>query len=391
MKKIMFITYDFPYPTNTGGKNRAFNLIKHAIDGNEIHLVSFVRADFKEEYKEYLTRLGVKSITIFERRKLSSVKNLKSVFSKNSTIFKSLYYDKNIEKKILELIEKSKIDIVHFESYYTAFYMSDKIRELNVKQIFGTENIEHFLYRDYAKNSNIFKRLILDFEVRKIEKEELELLKLADRCIAVTHQEASFIKKITGKDCDVIENGVDLQNFKYKSPHEKILNKILFIGNFTYFPNVDAINYFYSEVFKKLDSKIKLMVVGKKADSLKLSKDARVECYAFVKDVRDVYRGADIMISPIRIGGGTNFKILEAMAIGIPIIANPIRVESLGLKNNEHILFAKNAQEFIDKIDELLNSHDLRVKLARAAREEVEKKYSWVVIGKKLNNIWQKI
>ena len=205
MRKILFLTYDFPYPANTGGKNRAFNLIKHANKNVEIHLASFVRDDFRKEYEKELKKVGVKTITIFKRRKLKDIRNIKFLFSKSS-IFRLLYYRKSVEDSILDIVRSLKINVVHFESYYTSFYIGKKIRDVGAKQIFGTENIEHFLYKDYAKHSSWLKHFILDRQIRKIENEEKEFLKLYDKNIAVTEDEAKFIQSITGKKCSIIPN-----------------------------------------------------------------------------------------------------------------------------------------------------------------------------------------
>ena len=389
MKKVLFVSYDFPYPTNTGGKNRGFNLIKYGSKNIEIHLASFIREDFRKDYEDKLRKINVKTITLFKRRKLIDIRNIKSLFLKKNSIFRCLYYNSQTEDSLLELIKSFKIDIVHFESYYTAFYVSDKIRNLRAKQIFGTENIEYFLYKDYNQNSNWLKRIIIDREVKKIEQEEKELLKSSDKNIAVTKEEANFIKSVTGRECEVVPNGVDLEEFRYNSPSEKIKNTLLFIGNFTYFPNIDAINYFYNKVFKRLDSDIKLLVVGKNAQKLSLAKDKRVKAISFLKDIKDAYNMADIMISPVRIGGGTNFKVLETMAYGIPIIADPSRVKSLKVKDGYEMLLAETALEYKQKIVLLLRDFGLRKQLSKNARKLVERDYSWKTIGERLNFIWR--
>lgn len=390
MKKVLFVSYDFPYPTNTGGKNRAYNLIKHAGKDLEMHLVSFVRDDYKKEYGKEIQKIGVKTIRLFKRRRLSDIGNIQSLFSRNS-IFWFLYYDKEIEDVILKAIKELGIDIVHFESYYASFYIGEKIRDLKVKQIFGTENIEHFLYKDYAKHSSWLKRFFLSSQIKKIENEEIKLLKLSDKNIAVTEDEAKFIRRITRKECNVVPNGVDLDDFTYNSPSKKTNDLLLFIGNFTYFPNIDAINYFYYDVFKKLNKKIKLLVIGKNAEELGIAKDKRVEAISYILDIKEACSKADIMISPVRIGGGTNFKILEAMACGIPIIVHPGRVGSFGVRDGREMLLAETPVEFEQKIELLLEDFDLRNRLSKNARKLVEKDYSWKKIGEKLNFIWKNI
>src|SRR3989344_657345 len=113
--KVLILTYDFPYPTNSGGKSRIYNLIKFS---------------------------------------------------------KSMYFDKKVEDKLLDIIQKENIDTVLFESFYTSFYISEKIRKLGVKQIFGTENIEHILYYDFAKEKNSIIRKPFMTQVGRVRREE---------------------------------------------------------------------------------------------------------------------------------------------------------------------------------------------------------------------------
>ena len=95
---ILFFTYDFPYPTNSGGKMRAYNLLKHAGNGMLITLFSFVRDGYRKEHGEKLKEIGISEIYTFPRRKVKDVRNAFSFFS-GSSIFKSLYYDAEIAKK----------------------------------------------------------------------------------------------------------------------------------------------------------------------------------------------------------------------------------------------------------------------------------------------------
>jgi len=392
MKKILFVTYDFPYPTTSGGKNRAYNLIKFAGNGHDIHLFSFTRDDFKKEYVDQIKKIGVLSVTTHKRRKVKDIRNIIGVFSPTQSIFKKLYFDKSILSLLIDLVVEKKVDVIHFESFYTGFYISSEFKKLDVKQIFGTENIEHQVYKDYVSNrvSRILKPLY-EREVGKIKKEEEEMFEASDICLAVTEAEKKIINDTSTKKCSIIENGIDINSFTYKKPEKNEAVRLLFVGNFSYFPNVDAINFFYSDVFKNLSGQFRLTIIGKKAHGLLAKNDSRINCIEFVSDIKDAYKNCDIMVSPVRIGGGTNFKILEAMAAGVPIIAHPARLQSLGVVSGKHVVTAKTADEFISTILKLSLDYKKRVALSAAARVFVEEKYSWENIGKKLNSIWENL
>lgn len=386
MKKLLFFTYDFPYPTNSGGKSRAYNMMKFGGKGFEIILFSFTRLEFKEEYKQKVLDIGVSKIYTFERRKLKSLSNVKNIIRFKSSIFKTLYYSSNVEKKLIDVITKEKVNIILFESLYTSYYLSQQIRELKVKQIYGTENIEYKNYQDYFKKMFPIFRIPFQLQVEKIKHEEIFFAQNADVTLSVTDEEAEYFKEKGAISTEVIPNGVDIEHFQFKQSKRESGKKILFIGNFSYFPNRDGILFFYNNVFKNLEGDYHLKIVGNGVGNLNIN-DTRVELVSFVSDIRESYYDADVFVSPIRIGGGSNFKVIEAMACGTPVIAHEARVKSLNLTPDEDLLVAKSAEEFKEKLRMLLDNDGLQGKLAKNARVHIEKNYSWQAIGKKLNTL----
>lgn len=389
-KKVLFFTYDFPYPANSGGKTRAYNLLKFASYGFDVALFSFVRADFKQEYFSELKKIGVSSITTFNRPPVKSLKNLLSIAHPNYSIFRFLYFDCAIEKQLLKFVKENKIDIVHFESFYTSFYISESLRALGVKQIYGTENIEHAIYEDYVKKIFPLLRFPFNAQLNKIKKEEVEFAKRADITVAVTVDESHYFQNNGAKKISVIPNGVDINEFAFRQHTRPEGHKLLFVGNFSYFPNRDGIMFFYNEILPRLKENYHLTIIGRGAKTLKIN-NSMATCIEFVKDIKDAYYAADVFVSPIRIGGGTNFKVIEAMACGTPVIMHSSRVASLGLTPGENVIAASGAEEFAEKLEILLLNDALRGKITKAARHYIEKNYSWDKIGKKLQKVWDEV
>ena len=390
--RVLFFTYDFPFPTTSGGKTRAFNLLKYAGKNVELFLFSFTRESIDADRIEEVKKIGVKEQRLFQRKKLSDPSNVFALVNPKTSIFHSLYSDPRVSSELKDAIDEWKIDIVHFESFYTAFYLN---KSYGVKQIFGTENIEYRLYEEYAKYiAPIFLKPFYFWEARKIKSEELGLYKAADASLAVLQDEAEYIKKISGKKSFVIPNGVDLSYFSYKQKkiHEK-KKTILFIGNFSYFPNIDAVKFFYKNVFSCLAlEELEFLIVGKNAAGLQfLKNDKRVKTFDYFEDIRDAYYKSDIFVSPIRIGGGTNFKILEAMACGVPVIAFPHRTQGIGAKDGKEILLAKDSNDFVKKIHKVFAEKDTAAALTRNARKLIEEKFSWDKIGATMNTVWHEV
>ncbi len=385
---VLFVTYDFPFPTNSGGKNRAYHLIKHTAKNANIFLFSFVREDYNPDYNKEIFELGVKDIKVFKREKLSSFSNIPKTILNNSSIFKTLYFDAGVEWSMKEYMKKHKIDVVHFESSYTGFYIGKKLGMTGAKQVLGTENIEFQLYYDYAANTKkIYLKPFVKFQAGRLKNEELMMVKNADKVTTVTEEEARKWESLTGKKCDVVANGIEPNTFSY-SFDPKIKSNILFVGNFSYFPNIDGINFFYKEAFDKLSKDLTLTVIGKDCSKILNFDNERIIKKDFVDDIITEYRKADIMIFPIRIGGGTNFKILEAMALGIPIVANPERLAGLNAVSGKHFLEATTGEEYAEKIELLYKDKKLREELAQQGRKLIDKYFSWENIGHDLLKVW---
>jgi len=390
MIKVLFVTYDFPYPLNSGGKNRAFNMMKYAKDEDiSIDLLSFVREGFDLKNIEELEKIGVGDIYIYPRKKLKSVNTIGRNLISRGSIFKTLYFDKSFKKLLKKIIVEKNIDIVHFESSYTGYYIGEELKKLGVFQILGTENIESLLYKDFLKNSkNLIKKAALSYQVKRFKKEEEKMMKKADLCIAVTKDEASYISKISGKEVGVVENAVSIKDLKFEF-NSKSHGRILFVGNFTYMPNVAALKYFLNNVMPILDKKIKLTVIGRRVKEF-VTEDERIETLEYVKDLISEYRKSDLMVFPIKIGGGTNYKILEAMALGIPIVAFPDKVNSIGAKENIDYFKVENEKEFAEKIEFVINNKKACSGIVKSARKLIEERYSWEKVGAKLSGIWRK-
>lgn len=395
MKRILFVTYDFPYPVTSGGKSRAYHLLKFGKNKqNKLFLYSLVRETPSDQEVQEIKKIGVSEIFLRKRKKAEKGKLfIKSFFAKNS-MFKYLYFEDETLLELEKVCIDNKIDVIQFESFYTAYFASSLFSDLVIKQVYGSENIEHVLYEDLARFSkNPVLKSAYSFQAKKIKKEEIDFYKKTDETLVVTKSEGKVAQNLGAKKVTIIPNGIDVAAFKYKNSKSKKIKNLLFVGNFSYFPNVYAANYIFKEIFSKLSKDIVVTIIGRgqgKISSIPKN-NKRVKSIEFIEDIRDAYYNADALLFPVRIGGGTNFKILEAAACGLPIIAFPQKVEGLGFKDKENFLSCENAVEFVDVINSLdLDSVQIH-KMTISSRRLVENNYSWENIGKEQAKVWQKI
>lgn len=388
---VLFVTYDAIFPPDSGGKTRAFNLLKHSNLGGRRSIFSFVRDGYDLSNIDEIKKLGVSSVEFFPRRKRSDFRNIAAIVSKKESIFSSLYFRKNVAQTIKRFVQAEKVDLVHFESFYTGFYISKELRKIGVKQVYGSENIEYRLYAESLGSMNPLIKKVMSREVNKIEQEEASMAGQADAVLAVTKEEKEYFSKFSQKTY-LIPNGVDPQCFPLVKMQDREVSRILFVGNFNYFPNVDGLKYFIAKVWPSLDQdKFVLTILGRNAESLNFLPKKNVETLEYVADLYDVLASTDIFVSPLRFGGGTNFKVLEAMAAGVPVVALQEKALSLGAKNDRDIITAENADKFIEGVKMLAEDLELRKKIGENAREFVSANYAWDEIGKKLYGVWREI
>jgi glycosyltransferase involved in cell wall biosynthesis len=202
-------------------------------------------------------------------------------------------------------------------------------------------------------------------------------------------------------DVDVVPNGVDTSMFRFRSSEEIPPEKrVLFIGDFKWLQNIDAAENILKHIWPSLSLKleetkektnVKLWLVGK-------NMPARIKNLARGKniivdennkdDTPNLFRKAYVLLAPIRAGGGTSYKIIEAMASGVGVVTTNLGIEGLEAKNNIHVLASQDEEKMADLVLNLIQDHSLYRKITHNARKLVEEKYDWKIIAQKLNEIY---
>ena len=211
--------------------------------------------------------------------------------------------------------------------------------------------------------------------------------------MVVSDDEGQLLKpSCQGSHIRIVPNGVDI---KYFTPRQDPGGaRLLFCGRLDQLANKGAITFFFNSVWPRLSDRVKQIeidVVGKNPPAWlrELSlKDPRVHVPGFVDDVRPYFRKATIFVCPITDGGGTRLKILDALAMGMPVVSTTFAASGLSLSHGKHVLLADTSADFVSAIMQLLTSQSLREDLSMAGREFVSSTYSWEVIGKSLSEAY---
>jgi glycosyltransferase involved in cell wall biosynthesis len=277
-------------------------------------------------------------------------------------------------------------DVVHFELAPMAGYALTGPARDDTRPIvcLDEHNIEYDIARRTAQGAaSAVRRAYSALEWRKQRKDEQRAWRCLDGCTVTSARDRDMLlADEPSTRTAVVANGVDVDFFEpaaRSSPRET--PSLLFFGAIDYFPNTDAMLYFLRDVFPRLVLRytgLRLCIVGRRPpESIVAQRSASVDVTGVVDDVRPWLERADVVVVPLRIGGGTRLKILEAMAMGKAVVSTTLGAEGLDVVPERDLLLADDSATFVAQVGRLLDDPELRQRLGAAARRLVVSKYGW--------------
>ena len=391
--KILIVSSYLPFPLHSGGHIRLYNLIKNLSKNHVITLICEKRDYQTEEDVKSLEKICKKVITVPRRKQWSLGNIIKTGFSTDPFLLVG-HKSEEMKLAIKDELVREVYDLIHVET----FYVFQNLPKVSVPVVLVEHNVEYLVYKRYLDLASPILKPLLYIDVMKIKNKEKIAWKKADKLVAVSNLEKKIIKR---PDTVIVPNGVDTEEFKFRSfqeiPFEK---RILFIGNFKWIQNKDAVEFILKDIWpnilrkleelnKKLD--VKLWIVGKNipSDIKDLSKGKSIILDENNKeDTPQIFKKAYVLLAPLRVGGGTSYKILEAMASGAAVVTTHLGTEGLEAKNNVHVLASEDSFELANQVCDFLIDHSLYRRLTINARKLVEEKYDWKVISQKLEEVY---
>jgi glycosyltransferase involved in cell wall biosynthesis len=212
-------------------------------------------------------------------------------------------------------------------------------------------------------------------------------------CTVASQHEQAHVQAIAPKypNLVVIPNAVDVAS--YSGDFGAVQpTSLVFSGSLTYQPNADAVRYLLSEIYPLIqqaqpDAVLRITGDTGQLDLHTLGRIGGVQFTGHVKDVRPFVASSSVSVVPLRLGGGTRFKILEAMALGTPVVSTFKGAEGLEVTDGEDILLADDPREFSERVVHLLGSPQARARIAAGGRRRVHKRYDWAKVGDDLCGI----
>lgn len=386
--KILLLSTWFPYPLSQGSKIRAYHLLKLLASRHQVKLISFADIPLQPIWIEHVEQFC--EVSVVDRDPFYYQPN-QAILRQFSLRPKSAVatYSQEMEATVRKCADQWKPDCVVALTFVTAPYA---LKVKNVIKVVDVDNLlTQMLYEEFQNTQRLKTRLRKWLAWWKFKRYERWLFEQFDLCLVVSARDkellASF-SQISPEQISIISNGVDTD---HNQPGLAIPtpNTLIFNGALTYFANLDAMNYFLQEIFPLITKDVpdvQLSVTGKKpkAHLPQLYYNGNVFLTGYLDDIRPAVASHWACVVPLRIGAGTRLKILEAMALGTPVVTTSKGAEGLDVTSEKDVLIADTPIEFADTVVRILRQPDLREKLTRNARRLVEQLYSWNTIGQQL-------
>lgn len=386
---LLFLSPFHPSPATFGAQRRVEGLMKALARRHRVAGVALLGADAEARAVERAMREYCDEVLLVPSRQdqglAKRLLQLRSLVSPSS-FERQHFAAPGLQEALDGLLRRRRFDAVSVEFPFLAHC---RLRQAPAgapppRIVVDEHNVEHDLARQsHAASRGALRRLHHAVNWRKILREELEAWRTADG-VAFTSadDDARARALLPGIRSAVVPNAVDVEQFAPRqgdpAPDGQTL---LFFGTMRYFPNLDGIRWFLAEIWPRLERshpRARLKVVGPHPDPEVLKhRGPRVEIAGLVDDLRPHLAEAAAVIVPLRVGGGTRFKILEAMAMGKPVVSTTLGAEGIAAVPGRDLLLADSPEGFAAAAGRLLDDAALGARMGTAARSLVEGAYSW--------------
>lgn len=384
--KILFLSAWYPHPPDNGSKLRVYHLLRALAQSHDVTLLSFAFATARPEavgdLRTLCTAVQVVPVNPFEVNRAGALRTFLSTRPMASRPIPAM------TRLVTGALQVNAFDVVIASTEMMADY-AQQAGTGTIKILEEHNSMTRWASERYLGATGPVQRARCWLSWQKNRRHEALLYPRFDLITMVSEEDHRTTASTVGKHgprIEVVPNGVDCQHNRpgLARPRPAAL---VYNGSLTYSANYDAVRWFLAQVWPAIRTQVPdatLTITGSTegVDLRGLALDDSVHLTDYVEDVRIPVAEASVAVAPIRQGGGTRLKILEAMALGTPVVATSKGAEGLQVTHGEHLIVADDAETFALRTVELLDNPDLRSRLAAGARCLVEERYDWNQIGR---------
>ena len=390
--KILVVLPRFPYPLEKGDKLRAYHQIVELSKHHEIYLFAVSHMKVTPEQRAALEPY-CKSISVVTPSRFTSYFNVLRNYFRSKSLQMGYWDSARARRTVKDLARSVQPDLVYNQMVRTVPFVArlpfPKVMDFQDSLSLNTERrMEH---------SKGLWRWILHYEFKMLRSTEYNAFKIFDGLTIISEVDSEAIPQKKNGVIHIVPNGVDFDYFNNQATKQSGLSdserpasnveqinqtfSLVFCGNLSYAPNIDAARYLVDEVMplvwqKRPDANLLIAGSAPKSSVRSLASD-RVCIKGNLDDIRAAYSSARAFVAPMRIGSGLQNKLLEAMSMGLPCVTTPLANAALGATPGTHLLVGDTPQKLADAILSLLTDNDQASRIAREGNNFVREQYSW--------------
>ena len=397
---VVIVDGDVSYPATSGKRLRTLNLMLRLARRHRITYIARGDAGSAEarQATEFLGDQGIETIVVDHPLPRKSgplfyarlAANLLSALPYSA----ASHHSPRMRQAVREYAAQNRVDLWQLE--WTPYAAA--LRGLaGTPTLLVAHNVDTLLWqRYYETERHPVKRWFIKQQWRKFERLERRMFGEATRVVTVSPDDAAIVRDQFGVGrVDVVDNGIDRAYFEgvkgCREPHH-----ILFLGSLEWRPNLDAVRVLLDQVFPQVRARepaTRLLIVGRNPPPWLVQRTQAldgVDLHANVADVRPFLGRSGVMAVPLRIGGGSRLKILEALATGLPVVSTRVGAEGLALQGGEHLVVVDGVNDMAAALVDCIRAPGRAVEMAERGRQLVLERYDWDALAGKLEQVWDR-
>lgn len=308
---------------------------------------------------------------------------LKNILFEKTSYNVQRFNQEKVHTKLKALLKKEKFDIIHLDSLFVTDYITTIRKYSKAKIVLRQHNIEYTIWNRLAKSSNSFwKRKYYEFLTKRIKNHEIRFKDAYDLVLTISATDTKLFQELNPKS-PILEHpfGIDIKNIDDNTAiieKDKEI-KIYHIGAMDWLPNQESVKYLLEEiaptVLKKMHN-ISFHIAGRNMNQewYKYAND-NIHIYGEVPDAKEFELDKNVLIVPLKSGGGVRIKIFQALAQGKLVLTSPVGIEGIEAKDKKEILLANAIEDYVEAIDFIKNNPQLANNIAKNGQELIQKNY----------------
>ncbi len=383
--QILQLCNKIPYPPIDGGAIASLNMTKgFAGLGNKVMVLSMNTGKhyFDISLLPKDIKLKAEFVSVDVKASISFAGAFINLLFSCKPYNAERFIDNKFRRKLIEVLENKKFDIVQLEGLYLAPYIKDIRMFSKAKIVMRAHNVEHEIWERVAQQSDSkIKKIYLNILYRRLKRFEIKYINKYDLLVPISQRDLDIFNKLGNKKpAFVSQTGIDITGIKADFDMMEFPS-LFHIGALDWAPNQEGLKWFFDNVWKKVTEKypaLKFYVAGRNAPQNIVSyfnKIHNVEYLGEVDNAHEFMNSKSVMIVPLLSGSGMRIKIIEGMALGKAIISTSIGTEGINSSHKENIFIANTVHEFLSAIDDLVNNKELVLKTGASALKFVAENF----------------